>query len=509
MKKIARSIILLLISLQTFGQYSTLGTDFWVSWMQNFDSPENCILYITSGVGATGTISMPGTGWSQNFTVAANGSVTVTVPTAQGPCISTPNTVLNKAVRITSNNPIAVFTVNQRIASTDATLVLPVAALGDDYMVTTYTVLSGQPSEFVVVGIDNNTSIQIIPKAAVNGGVGANVPFNITLSAGQVYLVQSNGDLTGSTVKATNTNQCNNFAVFAGNRCANVSTACTYCDHLFEQMIPLKAWGNNFATAPLLARNGDVFRILAAENGTTININGGAGINLNAGQFHEVMLTTASFITSNKPISVAQFSRGTSCDGASSDPFMIILSPVEQFIDHIVFFSFLAGNVTTLGTNIITKTAYTGLATLDGAAIPGWAVIPSNPTYSFTRRNVTQGSHTLHSDSGVVATVYGYGNVESYGYLAGANVQPLNVGFVIIVDTDTIPYDVFQDTLNCNQQTVTFMTDPNAPITDISWDFGDGTTGQNSPITHTFPRRRHLPGNIVLYATWVAAYWIL
>jgi gliding motility-associated-like protein len=487
MKRLIQIVSIFFIFIQSHGQYSTLGTDFWVSWMQNFDSPENCILYITSGVGATGTVSMPGTGWTQNFTVGANGAITITVPTAQNPCIATANTVLNRGVRVVSNNPIAVFTVNQRIASTDATLVLPVSALGDEYYVTAYSVLSGQPSQFVVVGIENNTSIQITPKTAVIGGVGANVPFNITLNAGQVYLVQSNGDLTGSVVKATTSNNCNNFAVFSGNRCANVPTTCTYCDHLFEQMIPLKAWGNNYATAPLMARNGDQFRILASENATTININGGAGINLNAGQFHEVMLTQASYITSNKPISVAQYSRGQSCDGASSDPFMIILSPVEQFIDHIVFFSFLAGNVTTLATNIITKTANTGLATLDGAAIPGWATIPSNPTYSFARRIVTQGSHTLHSDSGVVAIVYGYGNVESYGYLAGANVQPLNVGFSIIVDNDTIPYDVFHDTLNCNQQTVSFMTDPNAPITDISWDFDDGTTGLNSPITHTFP----------------------
>jgi len=486
MKKNIFTLLFLICIHFTYGQYSTLGTDFWVAFKQNFDTPANCILYMTSGVGATGTVSMPGTGWSQNFTIAANGSASIQVPDLQGPCVSTPNSVLNKAVRIVSNNPIAVYAANQRTASSDATLVLPVSALGDEYVVTSYSVLSGQPSQFIVVGVANNTSIQIIPKAAVNGGVGANVPFNITLNAGQVYLVQSSGDLTGSTVKATNLNNCENFAVFAGNRCANVPTTCTYCDHLYEQMIPLKAWGNNYATSPLMTRNGDQFRILAKENGTIISINGGAGINLNAGQFHEVYLTPASFITSTKPVSVAQYSRGTSCDGVTSDPFMIILSPVEQFINHIVFQAFNTTAINQFYTNIITKTANTSLATLDGAAIPGWATIPSNPTYSFARRNVTQGSHTLHSDSGVVAIVYGFGNVESYGYLAGANVLPLNVGFSIIVDTDTIPYNVFVDTLGCNQYTVSFMTDPTAAIYNISWDFGDGTTAVNSPVSHTY-----------------------
>jgi gliding motility-associated-like protein len=468
-------------------QYSTLGTDFWVTWKQNFATPTNCMLFITSGTGATGTITMPGTGWSQNFTVAANGSVSITIPAAQNPCVETSNTVLNRAVRVVADNPIAVYSANQRQASTDASLVLPVVALGDEYMIMSYTVLSTYPSQFIVVGIENNTSVQITPKAAVIGGVGANVPFNITLNAGQVYLVQSNGDLTGSTVKATTLNQCNNFAVFAGNRCANVNPTCGYCDHLFEQMIPTKAWGSNYATAPLLGRNGDQFRILAMENGTTVNINGGAGIPLNEGQFHETLLTQASFITSDKPIAVAHYSRGQNCDGADSDPFMIMLSPVEQFIDHIVFYSFLAGNVNTLATNFITKTANTGLVTLDGAAVTGWATIPANPAYSFKRQTLTQGSHTLHSDSGVVAIVYGYGNVESYGYLAGANVQPLDVGFFIIVDTDTIAYNLFTDTLGCNQNTVSFTIDPTAQITNISWDFGDGTTALGSPVTHSYP----------------------
>jgi gliding motility-associated-like protein len=466
-----------------FSQFSTLGTEFWVSFKQNFDSPTNCILYMTSDVSTAGTVSMPGTGWSQNFTIAPNGSSTIQIPDAQGPCITTSNTVLNRGIRVVSNNPIAVYAANQRSSSSDATLVLPTVALGDEYLITTY---SGPPSQFVIVGSANNTTIQVIPKAAVIGGVGANVPFNVTLNAGEVYLVQSNGDLTGSSIKATNLNNCENFAVFAGNKCSNVPMNCNYCDHLYEQMIPLKAWGNNYATAPLMTRNGDQFRILAKENSTTISINGAPGISLNAGQFHEVYLINASFITADKPISVAQYSRGTSCDGVTSDPFMIMLSPVEQMINNIVFQAFNTTTINQFYTNIITKTVNTSLATLDGLPIPGWATITSNPSYSFARRNITQGSHILHSDSGLIATVYGFGNVESYGYLAGAKVQPLDINFSLIVGPDTIAFDAMTDTLGCDQQTVTFMTDPAAAIYDISWNFGDGTTAVNSPVTHTY-----------------------
>ena len=485
MKKFLLLFAFLLNFLNLNAQYSTLGNDFGVSFMQNYNVPTNCIIYITSPQGATGTVSMPGSGWSQNFTVGANASIGIQIPAAQNPNIENSNVVLNKGVHVVSNNPIAVYAANQRNASSDATLVLPVQALGDQYMIMSYTVLSNNPSEFIIIGIENNTSIQIIPKAAVIGGVGANVPFDITLNAGEVYMVQSYGDLTGSTVKATNLNSCNNFAVFAGNKCANVPTTCSYCDHLYEQMLPLKTWGKNYITSPLMTRSSDQFRILAMENSTSIQINGGTPINLNAGQYYETSLSQASFITSNNPISVAQYSQGTSCDNVTSDPFMIILSPVEQFIDNIVFQAFSTSVINQFYTNIITKTANTNLVTLDGSTLTGWSTVPSNNLFSYIRINIDQGTHILDSDSGFTAIVYGFGNVDSYGYLAGANVKALQIELSIVINNDTIPYSLFHDTI-CNNQLITFIADTSSHIYNIHWDFGDGNTANGVNISHSY-----------------------
>ncbi|NLY21740.1 MAG: PKD domain-containing protein, partial [Bacteroidales bacterium] len=485
MKKFLLLFAFLLNFLNLNAQYSTLGNDFWVSFMQNYNVPTNCIIYITSPQGATGTVSMPGSGWSQDFTVGANASIGIQIPAAQNPNIENSNVVLNKGVHVVSNNPIAVYAANQRNASSDATLVLPVQALGDQYMIMSYTVLSNNPSEFIIIGIENNTSIQIIPKAAVIGGVGANVPFDITLNAGEVYMVQSYGDLTGSTVKATNLNSCNNFAVFAGNKCANVPTTCSYCDHLYEQMLPLKTWGKNYITSPLMTRSSDQFRILAMENSTSIQINGGTPINLNAGQYYETSLSQASFITSNNPISVAQYSQGTSCDNVTSDPFMIILSPVEQFIDNIVFQAFSTSVINQFYTNIITKTANTNLVTLDGSTLTGWSTVPSNNLFSYIRINIDQGTHILDSDSGFTAIVYGFGNVDSYGYLAGANVKALQIELSIVINNDTIPYSLFHDTI-CNNQLITFIADTSSHIYNIHWDFGDGNTANGVNISHSY-----------------------
>jgi len=474
--------------ISAYSQYSTLGNDFWLAYMQNFDDPANTLLYLTSEAGSTGTVSIPGTGWSENFTIAPNGSVQVTIPAAQDVAIDIGNTVINKGIHIVSNNDIAAYSANQRTASSDATLVMPTHALGDSYLINAYSLFSStEPTMFIVVGIQDNTSIEIVPTVAISGGVGAGVPFTITLDQGEVYLVKSTGDLTGTTVSATDVGNCNNFAVFAGNKCAKVPTTCDYCDHLYEQMIPLKAWGKEYITVPLMTRNGDQYRILASEDNTNITINGGAPILLNAGDFHEVYLNVGSYIVGDGPISVAQYSRGTSCDGVTSDPFMIMLSPVEQTLESIVFQAFNTPAINQFYTNIVCETPYTGNVTLDGSTIAGWTTVPSNPDYSYNRQNVAQGTHTVSCPEGVLTTVYGFGDVESYGYLAGANIQPLNVDFNIVIGNDSISYDVYQDTLNCEESAngVGFYTD-GVGISGVWFDFGDGNTATGYDVFHTY-----------------------
>lgn len=89
---------------------------------------------------------------------------------------------------------------------------------------------------------------------------------------------------------------------------------------------------------------------------------------------------------------------------------MIILSPVEQFINNIVFQAFNTSVINQFYTNIITKTANTNLVTLDGSTLTGWSTVPSNNLFSYIRRNINQGTHILDSDSGLTAIAsYGFG----------------------------------------------------------------------------------------------------
>jgi hypothetical protein len=485
-------ILTLLIALLTFSTlqaqiFSTKGTDFWFGFMENYNSP-TLRVYISSDVATSGTVTIPGQGFSQNFTVAANATAVVTVPNNQAH-ITTSQVIENKGIRVIANDPVTVYALNYEAYSSDAAIILPVNTLGVEYYMATAqpAVSSGSPmpSEILIVGTQNGTAIQITPTVATLAGNAAGVPFNITLNQGQVYQIKSSGDLSGTRIISTGA--CEKFAVFTGAKCTNVG-GCNYCDHLFEQMYPTATWGYNYATSPYLTRNADVFKIVASTAGTQVSINGGAAINLNAGQVHTQNLTPASFISSNNPIMVVQYSRGGDCDGANADPFAIVLSPVEQTLNNITFNAFTSTVISNYYVNIVSPTASIGSVTLDGVNLAGFfAPIASNPAYSHCRRNITQGNHTIVAPGGVNAYVYGYGSYESYGYVAGASLDNLGLTFDMDAQGTNYSFSNIPTAQICTNSGVTFNGQAgNFTIIDWNWDFGDGTTANGQNVSHTY-----------------------
>ena len=491
--------IMLLCFRKVEGQgFTTKGTDFWLGFMENYlgddtASSDRMKVYITTDfLPASGTVSVPLGGWSQNFNIPPSSTFEVTVPTVVAMCTST-DAIENKGVHVTSDVPVSVYQLNYVQYTSDANIIIPTSSLGKKYRTTTY-----QPSpasmawtevsvsELVVVAAYDSTVIRIVPKCNTQGGHGANIPFTITLNQGEVYPIKSyptsSYSLTGSLIEIDTTavNNCKTFAVFSGNQCAFVPGDSCCCNHICEQMMPINSWGKQYVTVPLKTRASDVFRIVGQQNGTIFTINGGMPHGLNAGSYYEEDISTASFIDSNYPISVAQFSKSAGTDGnVNSDPFMIMINPLEQTIKRIVFNSFVTSIISSYYVNIVTKTANTNLVTLDGANISSaFSAVSSNSQYSYAQVTISQGNHILSSDSGLIANVYGYGWYETYGYIAGATVKNLEISYSIITPTDTLQYYDLVDTI-CKSTPLTFKATTNPYITDYYWNFGDG-----SPIVH-------------------------
>ena len=404
----------------------TLGKDFWVGFMQNYeiDPQESLNLFITSDQNTTGTVNVPGQGWSTNFTVTANQTTTVTIPNDIGEHFGTSEIVEGRGIHVETQDTVGVFAINFNPYTADGTKILPIKSLGTRYRVSSYTGLGGYPSEFLIVATTDDTEVEITPNVETLNGLPAGVPFTVQLNEGESYQVKSaGGDFTGTVIVGTEASgDCRPFAVFSGVVCVNIPTSCYACDHICEQAFPTDTWGEQFFMVPFAETDDCTYRILADEDNTNISVNGGAPVNLNAGAFiEENDVAIGTCFESDKPVSVIQYMQGQGCS-TNGDPAMLILNSVSQKIDQITFSTVASTVITSHNLNVVMETADVGTLTLDGALVnpADFSPFPSCPDHSFAQIALAQGSHTLDAPGGFTAYVYGTGSAESYAYSVGS-----------------------------------------------------------------------------------------
>ncbi len=450
---------MLIVNANTYAQ-SNKGTEFWTAFMAHNNgvtssAPAEMVLYITSDISTSGSVEIGGAPF-KTFTVTANQVTFVQIPTTA--YMNGFGKFTNTGIHITSVAPIAVYAHIYAMNASGATLLLPVNAMGKDYLSLNYTQISNAPptnpaySTFDIIATEDNTTVAITPAAPLLDGSAANVTFNISLNKGQVYQVLANTDLTGSKIqsKSTNTGTCKKIAVFSGS--TRIGIGCDYnignnfsSDNLFQQVYPTSTWGKNYIAAPLKARPYDVYRIILSDLATNVTLNGNP-IPLTSftnGLYYEFQSTIANNISADKPIQVVQYSptqnQQLNCtvgNGDIGDPEMIYLSPIEQGLTHVTFYATGYYKILQSYVNVIMPTTGVSSFKLDGVDYSRNFVPIPNSTYSYAQlaissgpqsngntASVTSGTHNLDAAVPFNAIAYGFGSTESYGYAAGANLQ--------------------------------------------------------------------------------------
>lgn len=438
--------------------YSTEGTDFWFGLMQNRSNFTDHYLEITvtSRIGASfiltyGPTEIP----LGNFTVNANDSKTVPINYSLLESMGS-ETVENKGIHLVSTNPVNVYALNYRTQSSDVAVIYPTESLGNEYFAMCYSIKTTSTaetnSEFLIVATQDNTKVKIVPSKNTDQGRNANVPFTITLNKGQSYQVQSannyfngQGDLTGSFVSSDRP-----VAFFSGSKATPVPIAGNSYDHLYEQIPPTSTWGRLFFVVPLKYRKSDTYRILAAENSTSVRIEGlNMDLVLNRGEFYEFELSAsqACRIISTRKILLAQYCRSQGMDGSSGvgDPFMIIISPASQKINDVTFVAYESAKIKDVfAINIAALTSETGNILLDEKPVASYFQPFPKGDYSYAQIPIAKGTHRLRNTNpkeGFLAFIYGFGNAgvtESYGYGVGFNLDiQLDLGGTFVT-TDTL-----------------------------------------------------------------------
>jgi hypothetical protein len=391
------------------------GTEFVLGFMANYSGTESAVLFVTGNIATNGTVSIPGLSFSTAFSVTPGVITSISLPTDVE--MTGSDVTAAKGVLVTADDEIVVYGLNQVSFTTDAFLGLPTDILGTGHIVQGYG-----SSEFVIAGVREGTTVSITPSVST-GSRTAGVPFDIVLNRLDTYQLQG-GELAGTLIMSDQP-----VAVFAGASCTNVPSTASACDHIVEQLPPTETWGVNFLTVPLATRTaGDVFRITARDDGTEVRIDDVLVATLGSGEFHEADLASGTFheINTSSPSLVMQYSKGTSADDVTSDPFMMMIPHTQQFLrgytvttpaaDPVAFNNFV---------NVVVPTIVAADCRIDGEAFTSTFTAIGTSGYSGAQQAVDIGSHTLSCPNPFGAYAYGFADYDSYGYPSGLAVDPI------------------------------------------------------------------------------------
>jgi hypothetical protein len=320
----------------------------------------------------------------------------------------------------------------------DASLLLPVSALGTSYRVVGYpsweTANLGSFLSIVATEDDTTVEVDLGPLAAVPGGGGipaiaTNGTGTITLNAGDVaqLIASVPGDFSGTLVTSDRPIQ-----VISGVGCTNVPEDASGCDHLEETVLPVGALGARYLVARPSGPGGlvadHVVRIVGQTNGTTLTYTGspplGAPASINAGQVVDLGLVEGDFtIQASQPLAIATFLLGaTLVGGEMGDPSQSTPVAVGQFRRRYEIVAPIGWAETYL--DLILPTGAT--ATLDGAPIGGTRTALS-PGFDIVRRLLPDsngGSHLVEASAPAGLQVLGYGEYSSYQFPGGVRLAP-------------------------------------------------------------------------------------
>ena len=425
-------------------QVETRGRSFLVSFAANYSlgiTPEQTNLQIRIVADREANVTLTfngiaGSGRVVNFTVAANTTYThVLSPTERSASYNNTQGASNKSVLIHSDVPVSAYAFNQLAALADATNLLPIPALSNNYYHVGVPTETGS-DQYMAIATQDNTIIY--ENGTQVGG---------TLSAGQVYF-KSWGNMTGHHITSNNP-----IAYFAAHQFyINKGGG----DNVFQQLTPVNTWGRRFIV-PVSRRQMELVRVIASQDGTTITQTGAriadswnspapATITLNAGQWVEwrVLLSgNGCYIESDKPIQVCALMVGNyygSPATSGGDEAFVWVPPVEQFVDYALVAPFAGGTLNDHYVLIVTPTATkdnTTISTAGGAPTPlsggTWHENAASGMsfYNMPIENNSSISHIIENPAELVVYGYGFGHNISYYYVAAAALRNLESSFYI------------------------------------------------------------------------------
>lgn len=377
-----------------------------------WDKESHVYVAIFSENVAKGRLSCGAFNFEKRFALKPGEITTIEIP--RKILIDTNERVTRKSITVESDEPVVVNVFNNQEYGSDGFLALPDESLGTEYYAMCYP--GEMPSFILVAATESNTGVNFeFPQ----GG-----KISVSLMKGETYLLKSgqNEDYTGVHIVSTEP-----IAVMSGNMGAFIPQS-NYCcaNHLVEMLPPVSAWGKVFFTTPFAQKkNGDVFKVIASEDETTIYLDDDSITQIGKGKYFETILPSdfGSKISSKKPILLAQFSTSYQFDTSyKTDPFMTLVQPYEQYQTN---YAFIVPELKAYQSNFINIAIRAkGIPSLrmNDKIIDKSFFENIDGNFASGRIPVTPGGYRILSNEGYPFSlnVYGYDNFDAYGYMGGS-----------------------------------------------------------------------------------------
>jgi hypothetical protein len=476
------------------------GNEFYFSFPPCYDeeSPggDNSLrVFVASGVRQEIVLEVESQGYRLAKVAVANDVIEFRIPTGvgqpylkQGAQLAPAEKVYQKAaVHVYAKAPIICYGVTRYEYTSDGFLAIPINAFGGEYVIAAYPQYTAAgstyklPSMTNIVAAYDNTEVSFTmggtSGSQTTGGLRKGQKATVTMNRGDIWCFANLGDaqdVSGSLVKATKP-----IGVVSGNQCANVPSGVYACDYMSEMELPTFTWGKEYHVTPIVGRlKAPVIRVFAKERDTKIYRDGKDWfrLTLNSRGEGDAFIERRAFdgdlasevangspckvVSADKPIYVMLYNPGQTDDNIPSDPFMLVLTPLEQYQREIVFATpgakggtlpFLRQYV-----NLVYQTNPDGTIPDDvefATVVNGkfeWKKVSSqfgpNPGYKFTipvrGQNYSMkrlqmngdGVYRIRAKNPFAAYAYGFANYDSYGF-------PTSVALGDLEKKDTVKPD--------------------------------------------------------------------
>ena len=393
-------------------QTTTLGTDFWVGFMPhdfcphwvndygNLDHSYHLTLLVSSEFNTQGYVTAGG-GYYRTFSVTGGQVTLVPIPWNYG--LDT----TQYGLRVHTDDPVQLFASNTLGIREDITEVLPVTALGADYVLQScpnyYLVCADtyyNTNQFCIVPTSGSTTVYIqhhYPDAPID---------TVLIASGHRYFFHDTISISGTHIWTAG---CKTVAVFQGHE-RPLQDLNRHDGYYYEQAIPTRYWGRRFALIAPSDSAWHILRVTALEDSTVFTFDNQEHVL----QAHETAVfdlafdtVKARYIESNRPLCVMHYLDGSTHDSRYrlGAPASCVIHPLEALTTQTtVLENYFINNTNNWDNsyylNLVVRKGTENHVFVDGVSLSAddFLPLPDNPDYSYTIKTL-YGNNTDHSIS--------------------------------------------------------------------------------------------------------------